>query len=194
MKCNDSQNYMMKFFDRELNDIEEAQLKQHLKICTACSEEFVGLKEIFAVVEQNSEIEPPEDFECQVMNRIENEVKMYKKHIGDSTFVYDILSIAVSFIFVIFFGGLLWDCLKAPTNVVHFVDLISYYSNEFFSVASSMGKGIIIAIAGVAASIYKTYYYAYIVLGILLFMSLKTFFKMVKTGGARTAMDNGGLQ
>jgi len=187
MKCYDSQNYMMKFFDRNLNDIEEAQLKQHLKICKNCSNEFVSLKEIFAVVEQDSEIEPPEDFERQVMCRIKNETDMYKKTSEGSAFVYNILLVAVSFVFVIFFGGMLWDCLRTPINLVQFLELIANYSKDFFSAAISMGRGMIIAIVGVTASIYKTYYYAYIVLGILLFMSQRIFFRMVResNGGAQ---------
>jgi len=187
MKCNDSQNYMMKFFDRELNDIEEAQLKQHLKICTNCSKEFVSLKEIFADIEQDSEIEPPENFERQVMSRIENETKMYKKTTDQSMFVYNILLGTVSFIFVILFGGILWESLKTPINLLQFSELIVDYSKDFFSAAISMGRGIAIAIVGVTASIYKTYYYAYIVLGILLLVIQRIFIRMVREG-------NGGAQ
>jgi len=187
MKCNDSQNHMMKFFDKELNDIEEAQLKQHLKICTNCSKEFVSLKEIFAEIEQDSEIEPPEDFECQVMSRIQNETKMYKKTSQESLFAYNILLVAISFIFVIFFGGMLWETLRTPINILQFFELIVDYSKDFFSSAISMGRGIIIAIVGVTASIYKTYYYAYIVLGILLLLIQRIFIKMVREG-------NGGAQ
>lgn len=187
MKCNDSQNYMMKFFDRELNNIEEAQLKQHLKICTNCSNEFVSLKEIFADIEHVSEIEPPEDFERQVMSRIQNETKMYKKTSVESTFVYNILFVAVSFIFVIFFGGILWESLKTPINFVQFFELVVNYSKDFLSAAISMGRGIIIAIVGVTASLYKTYYYAYIILGILLLVIQRIFIRMVREG-------NGGAQ
>ncbi|MHB8064187.1 MAG: anti-sigma factor family protein [Ruminiclostridium sp.] len=187
MKCNDSQNHMMKFFDRELNDIEEAQLKLHLRICTNCSKEFVSLKEIFADIEQDSEIEPPEDFERQVMSRIETETKMYKKTTDQSAFVYNILLVAVSFIFVIFFGGILWESLRTPINAVQFCELIAGYLKDFLSSAISMGRGIIIAIVSVTASLYKTYYYAYIVLGILLLIIQRIFIKMVREG-------NGGAQ
>jgi predicted anti-sigma-YlaC factor YlaD len=187
MKCNDSQSLMMKFFDRDLNDIEEAQLKQHLKICTNCSQEYVSLKEIFSDVEQDSEIEPPEDFERQVMSRIENETKMYKKTTDQSVFVYNILLVAISFIFVIFFGGMLWESLKTPINVLHFFELIVDNLKDFLSSAVSMGRGIIIAIVGVTASIYKTYYYAYIVLGLLLLVIQRIFIKMVREGNGGAA-------
>jgi len=187
MKCNDSENYMMKFFDKEMNDIEEAKLKQHLKSCTNCSEQFVSLKDIFSDIEQSSEIEPPEDFELQVMNRIENEVTMYKSTFEESSFVYNILLVAVSFIFVILFGGILWDALRTPLDLIQSVQSAIEISKGLFSAAMSMGRGIIIAIMGVTASLYKTYYYAYIILGILLLVIQRIFFGMVREG-------NGGAQ
>ncbi len=194
MRCKESQNYMMKFFDKEINDIEEAQLKQHLKNCMNCSKEFDSLNDIFASIEQDSDIEPPEDFEHQVMCRIQRETKMYKKSNEDNSFVFNILLIAVSFIFVIFFGGILWESLSSPINVFYAFDAIVESLKIFFSAAVSMVKGILIAIVGFTASIYKNYYYAYIVLGIILFMSLRLFFRMIKSGNVRTVMDNGGIQ
>lgn len=187
MKCIDSQNYMMKFFDREINDIEEAQLKQHLKTCTNCTKEFLSLKEIFADIEQDSEIEPPEDFELQVMNKIENETAIYRKTSDENIFVFNILVVAVSFIFVILFGGMLWEALRTPINLMQCAQSIVEYSKVLFSAAISMGRGIIIAIIGVTASIYKTYYYAYIVLGILLLVIQGIFIRMVResNGGAQ---------
>ena len=194
MRCNDSQNFMMKFLDKEINDIEEAQLKQHLKTCTNCSEEFSNLKEVFSYIEEDTAIEPPDNFEHQVMSRIKKETQMYKKGSDDGTFVYNILLVAVSFIFVILFGGILWEVLSSPVQYIQSFQSIVDYSKEFFAAAVSMVKGISIAIVGVTASIYKTYYYAYIILGILLFMIQKVFFKMVKAGNVRTATDNGGMQ
>ena len=189
MKCEESQNFIMKYFDRELNDIEEAQLKQHLKVCKNCSDEFESLKEIFNVIEQGLEIEPPEDFERQVMYRIENETVMYRKPEANNSFAYGILLIAVSFSFVILFGGLLYDSLRTPVNLVWLLDMASRHINDFFSAAVSMGKGMTIAIVGVAASIYKTYYYAYIVMGVILFTILKVFFKILKASNWGTVME-----
>lgn len=186
MKCNDSQNFMMKFFDREINDIEEAQLKQHLKTCTNCTKEFSGLKEIFADVELVSDIEPPKDFEFQVMSRIENEIEMYKKPSEESTFVYNILLVAVSLIFVILFGGILWEAFRTPVQSIQAVQAIIELSKDFFSTAISMGKGMVIVVVGVTASIYKTYYYAYIVLGILLLVIQRIFIRVVREGNGGT--------
>lgn len=187
MNCNESQNYMMKYFDRDLNDIEEAQLKQHIKSCRICSEEFSNLKQIFTEIEQDPEIEPPEDFELQVMDRIEKETFMYQKQKDDNTFVYNILLVAVSMIFVIVFGSILWEGLNKPMGLIQQSHLTFGMVKDFLSAAISMVRGIAIAVVGVTASIYKTYYYAYILLGILLLVSQGLFIRMFKEG-------NGGAQ
>lgn len=70
MNCETANELMMKYLDHEINDIEEAQLLQHLKSCKACSEEFRCMKEAFALLGSAEEIEPPEDFEIKVMERI----------------------------------------------------------------------------------------------------------------------------
>lgn len=187
MKCNDAQNYIMKYFDKEINDIEEAQLKQHIKTCTKCSGEFLSLKGIFADIEQDPQIEPPEDFELQVMSRIEKEVKMYTKANEESAFVYNILLVTISFVFVILFGGILWEAFKAPIDLLQTAKSLIEFLKDLFSAAVSMGRGIMIAIISVTASIYKTYYYAYIALGILLLVIQRIFIRMVREG-------NGGAQ
>lgn len=70
MTCRDSGDFMMRYFDGETNDIETAQLKQHLKTCKKCSEEYENLNEVFSFLETDIEIEPPQDFEASVMSRI----------------------------------------------------------------------------------------------------------------------------
>lgn len=182
MKCNESRDYMMKFFDKNINDIEEAQFKQHIKSCTKCSEEFSALREIFSEIEQDSAIEPPEDFELQVMSRIEKEVVMYTKPAGENTFVYDILLVAISFIFVILFGGILYEAIKHPLEFMQNVQIATRLAKEFFAAAVTMAKGMGIALMGVTASVYKTYYYLYILLGILLLVIQGVFIRMVRGG------------
>lgn len=187
MKCFDSQNFIMRFFDKELNDIEEAQLKQHLKNCKNCSEEFNSLKDIFDIVEQDSGIEPPEDFEAQVMSRIANEEKKYKKSMDNNLFVYNILLVSVSMVFVIIIAGTLWEIFKTPINLLQIMNRIFEFSKDYIVSAISMLRGIAIAILSVAASIYKTYFFGYIVMGFLLLLTQGVFFKMVRqsNGGAQ---------
>lgn len=188
MKCNESQNYIMRFFDKDLNDIEQAKLKQHLKNCEKCSEEFSNLQQIFTEIEQDTDfLEPPEDFELQVMNRIEKEAYMYQKQKNDNVFMYNILLMAVSLIFVIIFGSKMWEVLNKPIGLIQQTHLTFEIIKDFLSAAVSMIKGLAIAVVGVTASIYKTYYYAYMILGILLLVTQGLFIRMVKEG-------NGGAQ
>jgi predicted anti-sigma-YlaC factor YlaD len=182
MNCDQSQHYMMKYFDKNINAIEEAQLKQHLKECSKCSEEFSNLELIFTEIEQESEIEPPEDFELQVMNRIENEVHLYREKSDDRAFVYNILLVAVSFIFAIVFGSILCDSFNQPIDIIQQAHTALTTVRDFMSAAMSMAKGLTIAVVGVTASIYKTYYYAYILLGILLLVTQGLFIRMIKMG------------
>ncbi len=182
MKCNEAQDYIMKYFDKNINDIEETKLRQHMKNCTPCSKEFESMKEIFLEIEQDPAIDPPDDFELQVMNRLEKEVLIYSKPVKENTFVYNILLMAVCFIFVILFGGILYEAIKQPLELMQKVQFSTDLTKEFLSAAVTMIKGIGIAIMGVAASIYKTYYYAYILLGILLLVIQGVFFRMVREG------------
>ncbi len=188
MNCNEAQNHMMRYFDRDLNDIEQIELKQHLENCENCSEEFSNMKQIFTEIEQDTEsLEPPEDFELQVMNRIEKEAYMYQKKKEDNVFMYNILLMAVSMIFVIVFGSILWEVLNKPIGLMQQTHLTLDVVKDFLSAALSMIKGLAIAVVGVTASIYKTYYYAYLILGILLLVTQGLFIRMVKEG-------NGGAQ
>ncbi|MCX8131344.1 MAG: zf-HC2 domain-containing protein [Clostridia bacterium] len=70
MSCGLYDDSMMKYFDKELNDIETAQFKQHLKGCVSCSEEFEQLSGILGSIEKDIFIEPPLEFEAQVMGKI----------------------------------------------------------------------------------------------------------------------------
>ncbi len=188
MNCNEAQNNMMRYFDRDLKDIEQVELKQHLENCENCSEEFSNLKQIFTEIEQDTEsLEPPEDFELQVMNRIEKEAYMYQKKKEDNVFMYNILLMAVSMIFVIVFGSILWEVLNKPIGLMQQSHLTLDVVKDFLSAALSMIKGLAIAVVGITASIYKTYYYAYLILGILLLVTQGLFIRMVKEG-------NGGAQ
>lgn len=184
MKCNESQNFMMKFFDKNINDIEEAQLKQHLKSCTACSEEFQSLKQIFSEIEQEPATEPPEDFELQVMSRIEKEAVLYSKPetVAEIKSDMNVLLITATLITVALFAGFLFEVIKNPVELIKNINVGIVLVKEFLTAGVSMVKGVGMAIISVTASLYKNYYYAYIALAALLLLTQRTFFKMVREG------------
>ena len=172
MTCNNAQTLMMKYFDKNINDIEEAQLKQHIKTCNNCTQEFTSLKDIFDLVEADTceQIVPPVDFEVRVMDRLKKEVPLYSKRCGDNSYVYNILAIALSFVFLIMVGGLLLEVIKSPLSFIATVQDFFSTAGQYISVIFDTVRGILTATMGVAVSAYQNYYYVYIVLAILLFV------------------------
>jgi len=61
----------MKYLDGELNSSEHAKLIYHINKCSKCCAEFQEYNSIIKVLEENNEIEPPDDFEMAVMSKIE---------------------------------------------------------------------------------------------------------------------------
>ena len=88
MNCETSKDYIMKYFDGELNNIEEAQFKQHLKICPDCGSEFRCMQTIFTAIKTKAEIEPPADFETRVMDRVASIEKKEKKKGQNASYGY----------------------------------------------------------------------------------------------------------
>lgn len=103
MSCNLSDNLMMKHFDRELNDIESAQLKQHLKWCSECSKKFKELERIFSIVESEDLVEPPQDFEAGVMSRVSAfENKRKRRRAAGIILIYNAAIVVSTIIMVIY--------------------------------------------------------------------------------------------
>lgn len=71
MSCDKYQEYIMRYFDQDLNDIEDLQCKHHLKSCMDCSKLFRTLKETIQLVCEEGKINPPDDFTINVMGKIE---------------------------------------------------------------------------------------------------------------------------
>lgn len=188
MTCNNAQTLMMKYFDKNINDIEEAQLKQHIKTCNNCTQEFTSLKDIFDLVEADNceKILPPADFEVQVMSRIKKEVPLYSKYNGDNSYVYNILAIALSFVFFILLGGLLLEVTKSPLNFIVMIQDFFSTAIQYISLIFNAFKGIVIATVAVAVSAYQNYYYVYIVLAILLFVIQRIYVYIISDNNGGT--------
>lgn len=70
MNCNEACDYMMKYLDGELDNSEYVKLIHHINKCSRCCAEFQEYNNIIKVLEEDKGIEPPDDFEMAVMNRI----------------------------------------------------------------------------------------------------------------------------
>ncbi|MCR4436218.1 MAG: zf-HC2 domain-containing protein [Clostridiales bacterium] len=103
MNCKASQDYMMKYFDGCGNDIESAQFKQHLKTCKNCSEEFENLNEAFNFLTQDNGVEPPLDFEANVMKKIDS-MEMVRRKRTERTLIllYWAATLALGALFALF--------------------------------------------------------------------------------------------
>lgn len=128
MNCNESNEYIMKYFDRDLNDIESAQLKQHLKSCKKCSEDFQSMNKIINCLENESILEMPENFEMDVMSKIKClEVDRKKKSSRNLVFLYNLITL-VSVVALLAFIINLKD--------VNIFDTLSYFRENFKSFSS----------------------------------------------------------
>lgn len=82
MNCKQSCDYMMKYLDGELSDSEHSQLIHHINKCNQCCAEFQEYNSIIKALEEDKGIEPPENFEIKVMNKIrliDNSVKLRRE-------------------------------------------------------------------------------------------------------------------
>ncbi len=191
MSCKVAESLMMRHFDGDLNDIESARLKQHLKVCPECSREFNELSEVLSQVE-SCEIEPPVGFETEIMNRVSSFEAIRKKRAR-----MFVVSMCGLWMFIIFFLTL---------SAAAYLDEISFYDMIGLSgkVMGSFSCLIVLAINGIGfiynslnrfvdiflkSAVYMTYnyYYVFVVLMIMLFVLQKILSTMVggKNGGYR---------
>jgi anti-sigma factor RsiW len=174
MNCQTSNDYIMKYFDGEINDLEEAQFRQHLKTCPKCSEEFNCMSEIFGSLETAETIEPPEGFEASVMEKV-NKVELARKERNSRMLVllYNAATAVSILLLMIFVADL------KQVSVFNAFEKIGQYFGSFTSAAAAVFgvvgdilrilTGVAGVILDVAVSIVKSYYYVFITLiGLLL--------------------------
>ncbi len=82
MSCTPYDIYIMKHMDGELNDPERVKLMQHIAECSECKKEFDEFNSIKSVLELENIVEPPDNFQSVVMQKIDS-LKMYGKKIKE---------------------------------------------------------------------------------------------------------------
>lgn len=180
MNCQISSDYMMKHFDGEINETEEAQFRQHLETCEKCSEEFACMSEIFGTLAESNIVEPPEDFEKRVMEKVEK-VELARRESNSRMLVllYNAAT-AVSIILLLVFVADL-----KQVSVFNAFEKIGQYFGSFTSAAAAvlgvvgvifrLLAGVIGVVVDVAVSVVKSYYYIFITLIGLLFAIQKLY-------------------
>lgn len=175
MNCETSKEYIMKYFDGEHNDIEEAQFRQHLKTCVNCSEEFNCMEAIFTTLETKTDIEPPANFEAMVMDKVAVIEKDRKEKVSKQiVWVYNAATLLSIILLLVFVAD-----LKQVSVFSAFIKIGEYFSS--FSSAAAAVVGVVqdlfglignalLAVLDVAFSIVKSYYFVFLALILMLFV------------------------
>lgn len=174
MNCELSEKYMMEHFDGELDDMEEVQLMRHIKSCSSCHDAFTNMKDIFAAIEAPAEIEPPNNFVAMVMEKvsvIENERK--EKDSRRIVLVYNAATLLSIVLLLLYVADL------KQVSVLNAFEQIGSYFNSFSSVTAAVFGvvedilgligGALLVVFDVAFTIFRSYYYVFIALVVLLF-------------------------
>jgi hypothetical protein len=173
MNCKMADNYMMKYFDGEINDIEDVQFRQHLKTCERCRQEYDCMVEIFATIESSATAEPPEDFEASVMEKVnELEKKRMERRTRMLVLLYNAAVVIAIGLLMVFVVGI------RPGGIASAIESIKGYFGSFNSVTSAVFGvvgdifkllgGVVLTLLQVFFSIVKTYYYVFVTMIVLL--------------------------
>ncbi len=191
MSCEQYSEKIMKYFDGALNDIEIKELKQHINTCEKCNEEFEELSTILGFIENDDFIQPPEDFEIQVMTRIyglePNENRRLEIFmmclLGIATVFALVLSAAFTYsilgVSLFKLGGYI---ISAYTPFAAFAEMAGSVIESITSPVVNVAKALVEIGIGIATN----YYYIVILLVVLLFAVQWMFFSLIRQnkGGA----------
>lgn len=70
MQCNQINDYIMKYFDGNISELELEQLYRHNQKCTSCAEEFELMKDAIYEIENLPEIEPSVELTAKIMTAV----------------------------------------------------------------------------------------------------------------------------
>jgi len=180
MNCEMSNDYIMRYFDGAINDIEEAQFKQHLMTCRSCSEQFDCMNEILGTLESTVAAEPPEDFEARVMEKVDSIEKTRKeKNASMLILLYNSATIISIVLLMVFVADL------KQVSLFNAFEKIGQYFSSFSNAAEAilgviadifgLIAGVVGAVFDVVFSIIKSYYYVFLTLIGLLIAVQKLF-------------------
>ena len=179
MNCSSANEYIMKFFDGKCSDIEYEELKNHLNECEEYKKAFDELDEIFNIL-KTEEVEPPENFEAEVMKKVEAyERKRKKKAEIFMITVYSIATAAVVALTMLLVSSsgidAVWrDITETITSFESFKDFTSAVGDvtgKFFIIVLATAR----ALFDVGVVIINEYYYIIVAVGILFVLAHRTF-------------------
>lgn len=161
MSCESCNDYMMRYFDGDLNDIESAKFKQHLKTCKECNKEYEQLSTIFNVLETETGAEPPEDFESQVMKKVTSyelarkrrfEIVLFGVYLGLTAAM-----VALSALFLIGMKGVILDFVQQAGQHSSFMHTLYVFMERFYNVVEIL-KGILLQFSIFVQKLYPAFF------------------------------------
>ena len=75
MKCETIRNMMSSYIDKDLNDVEKAELEKHLAECEQCREEYENMLDILAMCSNLEELELPQGFRTELHQKLVEDKK-----------------------------------------------------------------------------------------------------------------------
>lgn len=139
MQCKQADNYMMKYFDDGIDELENIELKKHLSLCENCRIEYEQLSSILNDVEKEVIPEPSENFEENVIKKIKHMEANKKLHKIKVYKYLNIFAVIAAFIIVtalvIEFRIVLFNVLyeKISTFYPMVIDYLTNLINNFNS-------------------------------------------------------------
>ncbi|HHV98356.1 MAG TPA: hypothetical protein GXX36_02080 [Clostridiaceae bacterium] len=123
MNCEQAELFMMKFFDGEYNELEYAIFEEHLKDCEKCALNFANMKEVLSAVETDAMMDPPENFETEVMEKVRR-VKSAKRQKPAQWVViaYKAAAVVSALLLAVFMYG------KAGSNISSIMEQMDAYA------------------------------------------------------------------
>lgn len=188
MNCRQACGLMMKYFDGELNDIENAYLKQHVKVCKNCGEKYDELNEILNFLENGGDMEPPCDFEKNVIDKINFfESKRKRRTEGILAVFYALTGIILlmlsSMVIINLRDFSLLEAVQKTGESLNSFSSLLFALYNVFRLFYDMAAGIFEALAMVVFAVMRTYYYVFIPLLLMLLIMQRMFINILKHGG-----------
>jgi len=190
MNCEQSQELMMKYFDGNLNDIENQKFKQHLMMCEKCREDFEQLDGILNSIGDAIAVEPPQDFEENVMEKVHAfELERRKKTGKILMLLYNMTAVASVALLIVFFAGTREITMPEILKIIKLcAGFLAGTGSAMLSVLTaffSLVTGVVRTLFHVFFSILTDYYYIVLTLMAILVAIQKMFFVLVEQDRGR---------
>lgn len=189
MSCDSYNSSIMRYFDGNIDHAERLSLEQHLRTCEDCRRDFEQMDSILNAIEGEGGIEPPEDFEQQVMDKIRMVDPIQSKK--PNMLFISLYGFAAMMLFTV------CSVLSYSIMGISVVKLVSGIAGNYISTSEvidmvyfnvqSIAVSVfetVMAYADAAVSLVWEHYYLTVLIGVILFALQWMLITVVKQGNA----------